>query len=86
VNSINTYKGGSHVEYVMNQIIETLLEDISKLHPKLKIKKYIIKNHLSIFINCQIENPSFDTQTKENLTLRSTDFGSECKLSKVFYF
>lgn len=31
-----------------------------------------------------IENPAFDSQTKENLTLRPDKFGSKCELSDKF--
>ena len=38
-----------------------------------------------IFINCLIENPTFSSQTKENMTLNAKSFGSVCKLSDKFY-
>jgi DNA topoisomerase-2 len=34
-----------------------------------------------VFVNCLIENPTFDTQTKETLTLKTSQFGSKCELS-----
>jgi DNA topoisomerase-2 len=37
-----------------------------------------------IFINTLIENPSFDSQTKETLTLKASDFGSTCIISEKF--
>ena len=37
-----------------------------------------------MFINCLIENPAFDSQTKETLTLRKENFGSTCELSEGF--
>jgi DNA topoisomerase-2 len=43
-----------------------------------------IKNHMWIFVNALIENPSFDSQTKETLTLQSKSFGSKCDLSEKF--
>ena len=48
------------------------------------IKPFQIKNHLWVFVNCLIENPTFDSQTKENMTLRAKDFGSKCELSDKF--
>ena len=27
-----------------------------------KVKPFMIKNYLSIFVNCMIENPAFDSQ------------------------
>lgn len=37
-----------------------------------------------IFVNCLIENPTFDSQTKETMTLQSKSFGSKCELSDKF--
>jgi DNA gyrase/topoisomerase IV subunit B len=37
-----------------------------------------------IFVNALVENPAFDSQTKECLTLRSSAFGSKCDLSEEF--
>lgn len=39
---------------------------------------------MTLFINCLIENPSFDSQTKENMTLRVSSFGSTYQLSDKF--
>jgi DNA topoisomerase II len=39
---------------------------------------------LWLFVNCQIENPSFDSQTKETLTTKPVNFGSTCTLSDKF--
>ena len=44
---------------------------------KTDVKLPQIKNHLCVFVNCLIENPAFDSQTKETLTTRSKDFGSK---------
>lgn len=35
-------------------------------------------------MNALIENPTFDSQTKENMTLQAKNFGSTCKLSEKF--
>lgn len=43
-----------------------------------------VKNHMWLFVNCLIENPSFDSQTKENMTLQQKSFGSTCTLSEKF--
>lgn len=37
-----------------------------------------------IFVNALIENPSFDSQTKETLTLKASAFGSKCELTEDF--
>ncbi|XP_032242612.2 DNA topoisomerase 2-alpha isoform X2 [Nematostella vectensis] len=85
VNSIATTKGGTHVNYVTDQIVDKLMTVIKKKNKGgLAIKPFQIKSHLWVFINCLIENPAFDSQTKENMTLRAKDFGSKCELSDKF--
>ena len=34
----------------------------SKEHKKANVKPFMVKNYLSIFVNCMIENPAFDSQ------------------------
>lgn len=43
-----------------------------------------VKNHMWLFVNCLVENPTFDSQTKENMTLQQKSFGSTCSLSDKF--
>jgi DNA topoisomerase-2 len=43
-----------------------------------------VKNHLWVFVNCLIVNPTFDSQTKENMTLGVKDFGSKCSMTDKF--
>jgi DNA gyrase/topoisomerase IV subunit B len=51
-----------------------------------KISKQQVKNHLCIFVNCLVDNPTFDSQTKDNLTTRPKQFKDkkECELSEKF--
>ena len=49
-----------------------------------KSKPHQIKQHMWIFVNCLIENPSFDSQTKENMTKTAGKFGSKFKLQEEF--
>ena len=44
----------------------------------------MVKAYLSVFVNAMIENPAFDSQTKETLTLRPSSFGSKCDLPEKF--
>ena len=86
VNSICTSKGGTHVNYVADQIVGKLMAAVTKKAKDAKnIKKSQIKNHMWLFINCLIENPTFDSQTKENLTLKASLFGSKCIPSEAYY-
>ncbi len=84
VNSICTSRGGSHVNYVTEQITEKILETIKKKHKDLNLKPFQVKNHLWIFLNCQIVNPSFDSQTKETLTTKPNQFGSTYEITEKF--
>ena len=79
VNSICTIKGGSHVTAVVDKITDALSEKASKKARSGKgtdIKAFQIKPYVSVYVNCLIENPAFDSQTKETLTTRPKDFGS----------
>ena len=84
VNSIATTKGGTHVDHVAQQIITKLVEDVKKRNKAAAVKPHQIKQHMWLFVNCLIENPAFDSQTKENMTLRPNAFGSKCNLSDDF--
>lgn len=74
VNSTDTYDGGTHVDYILNQIITELRSFFQKKH-KVDVKPSEFKNHISIFINSTIINPSFSSQTKEKLITEVKDFG-----------
>ncbi|MDA9216391.1 toprim domain-containing protein [bacterium] len=83
VNGIFTSKGGKHVEYILNQIIRKLSSYILK-KKKINVKPSTIKEQIMLFIRCDIENPSFDSQTKDYLTTQSSKFGSVCNVSDKF--
>jgi DNA topoisomerase-2 len=76
VNSIATTKGGRHVDYVADAIVKQVLETIKKKNKGgVTIKPFQVKSHMWIFVNCLVVNPTFDSQTKENMTLQSKSFG-----------
>jgi DNA topoisomerase-2 len=83
VNGIYTQKGGKHVEYIVNQIVRKLTEFI-KNKKKIDVKATTIKEQLALFLRCDIENPSFSSQSKDELGTSSTAFGSTCKVSDDF--
>lgn len=41
-----------------------LVEAINKKNKNAKVKDFMVKNHLWVFVNCQIENPAFDSQVR----------------------
>ncbi|RZF39640.1 hypothetical protein LSTR_LSTR001161 [Laodelphax striatellus] len=85
VNSIATTKGGRHVDYVVNMIVKNIVATMKKKNKGgMDMKPFQIKNHLWVFINCLIVNPTFDSQTKENMTSQEKNFGSKCVLTDKF--
>lgn len=83
VNSVETYMGGTHVSYVVNQITEKLRAYVKKKH-KIDIKPSDIKSHLHVFISCKINRPKFSSQTKENMVSPISDFGTSWTCSDKF--
>ena len=73
VNAIATHDGGSHVNFITNQLVSSISEQLLKKYKKKKLNPNDIKRNLFIFVNCRVSNPIFDTQTKENLTSKITD-------------
>ena len=81
VNGIST-KMGTHVNYIEGQLTRKLKDIISKKNKN--IKNSFIKNKISLFIKCFIENPVFNSQSKQELTSKVKKFGSTCTLSDKF--
>jgi len=83
VNGINTSKGGKHVEYILNQITRKLISYIEK-KKKVVVNANSIKEQIILFLRCDIENPAFDSQTKDYMNTPSSKFGSTCNVSDKF--
>ena len=85
VNSIATTSGGSHVNFISEQVCERLEEIVNKINKGgVKLKKSQIRNHIFLFVNCLIVNPAFTSQTKEQLTTKPSQFGSKPQVSEKF--
>lgn len=83
VNGICTYKGGKHIEYIVGQIVRKLTDYIEK-KKKVRVNSAAIKEQLILFLRCDIENPAFDSQTKDFMNTPSSKFGSSCSVSDSF--
>ncbi|KAL0581404.1 DNA topoisomerase 2 [Marasmius crinis-equi] len=83
-NSLSTTKGGTHVNYVADQLAKNLLTAIGKKNKGAAVKATQIKNHMWIFVNALIENPTFDSQTKEYLNLPASKFGTKPGITDEF--
>ncbi|VDK31554.1 unnamed protein product [Taenia asiatica] len=86
VNSIATTKGGKHVDYIADQVVGKLIDIVKKKSGKsgVSIKNFQIRSHMWVFINCLVVNPTFDSQTKEFMSLEAKHFGSTCQLTEKF--
>lgn len=81
VNGINTYNGGKHVDYIMSKVIRLIKEQITRKYKDIDIKDQHIRDQIFIIIVCTIENPSFSSQTKDELITPPYKFGSSCDFS-----
>lgn len=84
VNNIATTSGGTHVNYIADQICDALCKELNKKKKGHSLKASHFRNHIFIFVNCLIENPAFSSQTKKQLTTKQSQFGSKCVLSDLF--
>lgn len=81
VNGICTHNGGTHVDYVVNQVVAALRGIVEK-KTKCPIKPQLIKDNLIFFIDATIVNPEFDSQSKDRLKTPAKEFGSEYVVPK----
>ncbi len=84
VNGICTYHGGTHVNYIVDGIIDKIKAQIAKKHKDLTVKPSSIKENMIVFINSVIINPAFTSQVKETLKTKEKEFGSTCELPEKF--
>ena len=83
VNGICTSKGGVHVDVIVKLLNSGIIKYIKKKYKKDILEKYI-KNHLCIYLNCVIEDPSFSSQIKDTLITPKSKFGSKPEISEKF--
>jgi DNA topoisomerase II len=83
VNGIFTSKGGKHVDYITNQITKKMVDFIKK-KKKINVKPQFVKENIMIFIKCFLNNPDFNSQTKEFMTSNKEKFGSKCDITDKF--
>ena len=82
-NSTETYDGGTHIDYIMSQIISQMREFFLKKH-KVDIKPSELRNHMTLFLNSTVINPSFSSQTKEKLITEVKEFGYTYEVTPKF--
>lgn len=73
------------MDYIADMIVKQLIDIVKKRNKGgMDLKNHQVKNHLWVFVNCLIVNPTFDSQTKEHMTLQIKNFGSRCTLTEKF--
>lgn len=84
VNGNSTIQGGKHVDYIMYQIINKLKKMLEEKKKLKELKPNFIKDKLFLFLRATVANPAFNSQTKEQLTTQSKDFGCTVTVSDQF--
>lgn len=84
VNCLSMVQGGTHVDYVLDQVVKPLQAILQKKLPEHKITPSMIREHITLFVDCLIENASYESQAKLELKTKAKDWGSVGKLSKDF--
>ena len=80
VNGIYTSRGGKHLEYFIDLIFPKLQKLVSN-----ELTRKLVKDYLNIALKTSIINPSFSSQTKEELMTPASKFGMDCDISPKFW-
>ena len=83
VNTSRTKIGGTHITYVVNQIVDRVREHIKK-KSKVDVKPADVRNHLHLFIDATIVNPRYSSQTKDELITEPSAFGRTWSVPEKF--
>lgn len=84
VNGNETRNGGKHVDYILYQIISKIKTQLETKKKLKDVKPNFIKDKIFLFLRATVVNPSFNSQTKEQLTTPSKDFGVSITVSDKF--
>jgi len=80
VNAVETRDGGTHVDHVIQPMLEWIREKIRKKF-KVDLRPNELRNHFFVMVQSDIVNPAFSSQTKEKLITESKEFGSKFEIS-----
>lgn len=83
VNGIDTFNGGTHVDYVSGLIVAKIRDFIKKKH-KVDVKPAVIKQQLFVVMKCRVNAPMFTSQTKEYLSTEVKNYGTSYAPSDKF--
>ena len=80
VNGIYTNRGGKHLDYIMDMITEKFKKIVGS-----EFTKKLLNDYFTICLKVSIVNPTFNSQTKEELNTPINKFGFECNIPDSFY-
>ena len=80
VNGVYTNRGGKHVEYIMDILVEKFKKIVSP-----EFTKKILNDNITLCLKTSIINPTFGSQSKEELNTPVSRFGFECNIPESFY-
>lgn len=83
VNGIDVFNGGTHVDYIINQITNKIREFIKKKH-RVDVKPNNIKQQMFLVARCRINAPMFSSQSKEFLNSDPKTYGTTYEPSDRF--
>ncbi len=83
INGVDTFNGGSHIDYIVNPIVARIREFIKKKH-KIEVKPNNIRQQMTVFINGTVNAPTFTSQTKEFMSLEPKEYGTEFVVNDRF--
>jgi len=74
---------GSHIDYVLSQIIPEIREKIKKKY-KTDLVPSQLKQHMFVFVNATVSNPKYHSQTKEKLISDTSSFVNKITITDKF--
>jgi DNA topoisomerase II len=81
VNGIGTEEGGTHVNHILEPVLNRVVKELQEKHKNLSIRKQYIRDNIIVFVKAVIENPTFTSQTKRCHTTQVNKFGSRVILT-----
>jgi len=84
VNGCTTMEGGTHVEHIVTPLIKQIADKIQSKNKDVTIRPQYIRDNMMVFVDTEIGNPKFSSQTKEKLISVTREFGSRFELSDDF--
>lgn len=81
VNGIATTKGGTHITFLLSQLLEKIKTTVKKASD---LKPFDLRERMFLFVRCTIVNPVFSSQTKEECTSKLTALGGKVDMPDTF--